>query len=97
MATLRVEHQIHDYESWQEAFDSFAGARTNAGVRSFAVRQPLDDPKYLMLDLEFATTDQAEAFATFLREHVWSAPSSSPALAGVPQTRILDLRRSETQ
>ena len=97
MATLRVEHQIHDYESWQEAFDSFAGARTNAGVRSFAVRQPLDDPKYLMLDLEFATTGQAEAFATFLREHVWSAPSSSPALAGVPQTRILDLRRNETQ
>ena len=97
MATLRVEHEIHDYESWQEAFDSFAEARKNAGVRSFAVRQPLDDPKYLMLDLEFATTDQAEAFATFLREHVWSAPSSSPALAGVPQTRILDLRRSETQ
>ena len=97
MATLRVEHEIHDYESWQEVFDSFAEARTNAGVRSFAIRQPWDDPKYLMLDLEFATTDQAEAFATFLREHVWSAPSSSPALAGVPQTRILDLRRSETQ
>lgn len=97
MVTLRVEHQIHDYESWQEAFDSFAGARTNAGVRSFAIRQPLDDPKYLMLDLEFATTGQAEAFASFLHEHVWSSPSSSPALAGVPQTRILDLRRSETQ
>jgi hypothetical protein len=97
MATLRVEHQIHDYESWQEVFDSFAEARTNAGVRSFAIRQPLDDPKYLMLDLEFATTGQAEMFASFLHEHVWSAPSSSPALAGVPQTRILDLRRSETQ
>jgi hypothetical protein len=97
MVTLRVEHEIHDYERWQEAFDSFAGARTNAGVRSFAVRQPLDDPKYLMLDLEFATAAQAEAFASFLREHVWSAPSSSPALAGAPQTRILDLRRSETQ
>ena len=37
------------------------------------------------------------AFATFLHQHVWSAPSSSPALAGAPQTRILDLRRSETQ
>jgi hypothetical protein len=97
MVTLRIEHEIHDYERWQQAFDSFAGARTNAGVRSFAVRQPLDDPKYLMLDLEFATTAQAEAFASFLHEHVWSAPSSSPALTGLPQTRILDLRRSETQ
>ena len=95
MATLRIEHAIYDYESWQEAFDSFAEARTNAGVRSFAVRQPMDDPKYLMLDLEFATAGQAEAFATFLHEHVWSSPASSPALAGAAQTRILDLRRSE--
>jgi hypothetical protein len=95
MATLRIEHAIRDYESWQEAFDSFAGARTKAGVRSFAIRQPTDDPKYLMLDLEFTTAGQAEAFATFLHEHVWSSPTSSPALAGTAQTRILDLRRSE--
>lgn len=95
MATLRIEHAIHDYESWQEAFDGFAAARTNAGVRSFAIRQPMNDPKYLMLDLEFATAGQAEAFASFLHEHVWSSPSSSPALAGAAQTRILDLRRSE--
>jgi hypothetical protein len=94
MATLRIEHAIHDYESWQQAFDSFATARTNAGVRSFAIRQPMNDPKYLMLDLEFATAGQAEAFASFLHEHVWSSPSSSPALAGAAQTRILDLRRS---
>lgn len=95
MATLRIEHEIHDYERWQEAFDSFAEARANAGVRSFAIRQPLDDPKYLMLDLEFPTAGQAEAFASFLQEHVWSSPTSSPALAGAAQTRILDLRRSE--
>jgi hypothetical protein len=95
MATLRIEHEIHDYESWHETFDSFAGARTNAGVRSFAIRQPVDDPKYLMLDLEFATTGQAEAFASFLHEHVWSSPASSPALAGAARTRILELRRSE--
>ena len=96
MATLRIEHPIHDYESWQQAFDSFAEARTNAGVRSFAIRQPMDDPKYLMLDLEFASTGQAEAFARFLHEQVWSSPTSSPALAGAAQTRILDLRQSGT-
>jgi hypothetical protein len=95
MATLRIEHEIHDYEGWRETFDSFAEARTNAGVRSFAIRQPIDDPKYLMLDLEFATTEQAQAFANFLHEHVWSSPASSPALAGAAHTRILDLRRSE--
>jgi hypothetical protein len=95
MATLRIEHAIHDYQTWQKAFDSFAQARTRAGVRSFAVRQPVNDPKYLMLDLEFDTAGQAEAFAEFLHQRVWSSPTSSPALAGAAQTQILDLRRSE--
>ena len=95
MATLRIEHAIHDYDAWQQAFDSFAEARMKAGVRSLAIRQPVDDPKYLMLDLEFDTAAQAEAFATFLHRRVWSSPTSSPALAGAAQTRILDLRRSE--
>jgi hypothetical protein len=95
MTTLRIEHAIHDYETWQRAFDSFAEARAKAGVRSFAIRQPVDDPKYLMLDLEFDTAGRAEAFASFLHEHVWSSPTSSPALAGAPQTRILGLVRRE--
>jgi hypothetical protein len=95
MITLRIEHAIHDYEIWQKAFDSFAEARANAGVRSFAIRQPADDPKYLMLDMEFGTAGQAEAFAEFLHQRVWSSPGSSPALAGAPQTRILDLVRRE--
>jgi len=94
MATLRIEHAIHDYRSWRKAFDSFAQARAKAGVRSFAIRQPTGDPKYLMLDLEFDTAERAEAFAQFLHQQVWSSPASSPALAGAPQTRVLDLVRT---
>jgi hypothetical protein len=91
MTTLRIEHAIHDYDIWRKAFDTFAEARSNGGVRSFAIRRPVDDPKYLMLDLEFETVGRAEAFADFLHQHVWSSPTSSPALAGAPKTRILDL------
>lgn len=94
MTTLRIEHAIHDFGTWQKAFDGFAEARTRAGVRSLAIRRPVDDPKYLMLDLEFDTAAQAEAFAGFLRQRVWSSPASSPGLAGTPQTRILDLVQS---
>jgi hypothetical protein len=95
MTTLRIEHAIHDYGVWQQAFDSFAEVRANAGVRGFAIRRPVDDPKYLMIDLEFGAAGQADAFAQFLHQHVWSSPESSPALAGAPQTRILDLVRRE--
>jgi hypothetical protein len=51
----------------------------------------VDDPQYLMLDLEFDSAGPAQTFADFLMQHVWSSPASSPGLAGVPQTRILDL------
>lgn len=95
MATLRIEHAIHDYETWQKAFDGFAQARAQAGVRSFAIRQPAGDPQYLMLDLEFDTQGQAESFAGFLHDRVWWSSTSSPALAGRPRTSILQLRRKE--
>src|SRR5260370_16228779 len=91
MTTLRIEHAISDFQLWKTAFDSFAQARANAGVRTFTIRQPVDDPRYLMLDLEFDSAGRAEAFAEFLQQHVWSSPTSSPGLIGTPQTRILDL------
>lgn len=91
MTTLRIEHAITDYPLWKKAFDGFAEARARAGVRSCAIRLPVDDPNYLMLDLEFDTAAAAERFAEFLVQHIWSSPASSPGLAGAPKTRILTL------
>ena len=91
MTTLRIEHAITDYQLWKKAFDGFAEARASAGVRGCAIRLPVDDPSYLMLDLEFDSADVAETFAEFLVQHVWSSPASSPGLASAPKTRILDL------
>jgi hypothetical protein len=90
--TLRIEHAIHDYDQWKAAFDRFTAVRANAGVRGHAIRGPVEDPTYLMLDLEFDTVDEAGAFAKFLEQQVWSSPESAPALAGVPRTRLLELR-----
>lgn len=95
MTTLRIEHAISDYPTWKGAFDRFADARQRADVRGFAIRRPADDQHYLMLDLEFDSAERAEAFGRFLTERVWSSPTSAPALAGVPRTRILDLVDSQ--
>ena len=94
MVTLRIEHAIHDYDTWQRAFDGFSDARAQAGVRSYTIRQPAGDRGLLTLDLEFDAAGQAEAFAAFLHERVWASPESSPALAGPPRTQVLDLRRA---
>ena len=43
-----------------------------------------------LVDLDFPTREQAERFLGFLESTVWASRDSSPALAGTPQTRILE-------
>ncbi|HET9519088.1 MAG TPA: hypothetical protein VFO77_15305 [Actinoplanes sp.] len=89
MPTLRIEHPITDYPTWRRAFDSFAGARQQAGVQQHRILRPIDDERYVSIDLDFPTVPAAEQFLAFLRTNVWSDPDRSPALAGAPVTRIL--------
>ena len=89
MNTLRIEHPITDYTAWKQAFDRFADLRQAAGVRSHVISRPVDDPHYVVADLEFDTAQEANAFLDTLRTRVWSTPTNSPALAGDPLTRIL--------
>jgi hypothetical protein len=90
MSTLHIEHGIVDFDLWKTAFDRFADLRRQAGVVAHRVQRPIDDPHYLVIDLDFDTPDRARAFAHILREKVWSSSENAPALAGTPQTRILE-------
>jgi hypothetical protein len=89
MPTLHIEHGIVDFDLWREAFDRFEELRTRSGVRAHRVQRPVDDPHYVVVDLDFDTVEEANAFADALREKVWSSRENAPALAGDPQTRIL--------
>lgn len=90
MATLHIEHAIVDFALWAGAFDRFADHRKRAGVVGERVRRPIDDPKYVVIDLDFSTAAEAEKFLEFLHSKVWSSRENSPALAGTPRTRILE-------
>ena len=89
MATLHIEHGIRDFATWKAAFDRFADKRTEAGVTAARIHQPVDDPRHIVLQLDFSTVEQARGFLTFLEQRVWSTPANSPALAGSPVARIL--------
>jgi hypothetical protein len=88
--TLHIEHPITDYDTWAAAFDSFADARSQAGVRNHRLQRPMGEPNYMVIDLDFDTTDQAEAFLGFLKSQVWAVPENSPGLGGAPRTMILE-------
>ena len=89
MVTLHIEHPITDYPTWRSAFDRFAPIRARSGVRDFRIQQPVDDPHYVVLDLDFATTAEAEGFLAFLRSEVWTSAENAPALAGTPEAKVL--------
>ena len=88
--TLHIEHPVTDYVTWKTAFDRFADVRSRSGVEAERVQQPVDDARYVVIDLDFATTAQAAAFLQFLTTEVWASPERSPALAGAPRTAILE-------
>jgi len=91
MAILHIEHAISDFAVWTTAFGRLAERRGSAGVRRERVCRPVDDPQYVLVDLDFPTVQQAQAFLRFLDESVWSSPSSSPALSGRPVGRVLSV------
>jgi hypothetical protein len=91
MATLHIEHAVTDFGTWSEAFGRFAGIRQQSGVLQERVQRPVDDPAYVVIDLDFGTASQAASFLAFLQANVWSSPGAAPALVGTPRTTILEL------
>jgi hypothetical protein len=92
MPSLLIEHPITDFATWSAAFGRFAPQRRAGGVRAEHVYQPVDDPRHVVITLDFAETAQAVAFLAFLTSQVWANPGASPALAGPPRTAILEDR-----
>lgn len=89
MATLHIEHAITDLPTWLGAFARFEEARQKAGVRTHRVSQPVDDDKYIYVELDFDSVEQATAFQRFLQTNVWASAQASPGLGGAPKSRVL--------
>lgn len=70
MYNLRIEHPVSSYEIWKKAFDSDPVGREKSGVRRYQILRAVDDPNYVIIDLEFDTQAQAEALLAAMRV-VW--------------------------
>jgi hypothetical protein len=79
MATLHVENQVHDYETWKTVFDKFDRERRARGMRSYRIVRGADDPNRVLVDMEFDSTTRAEEFREFLRG-VMATPQATAQL-----------------
>ena len=90
MYTLQIEHAIKDFGMWKAAFDRDPVNRVASGVTAHRISRPVDDPNYVVVELDFEGRDQAEALLANLQANVWNSSTVAPALQGAPKTRILE-------
>jgi len=88
MYVLRIEHPVPDFAGWKKAFDGDPIGRERSGVRRYRVSRPIDDEKYVLVDLEFDTSAQAEALLAALRA-VWGRVEGKVITS--PRARIVEV------
>ncbi len=71
MYKLCIEHPVPSYENWKRAFDSDPVGREKMRVRRYQILRPVDNPNYVMIQLEFDTASDADALLNAMRA-VWS-------------------------
>lgn len=86
---LMMRHPVADYDAWRRADDALDSERRRMGALSHAVYQSLDDPQDITVEIGFATTHAARAFAgsPHLRERMAAA-----GVAGTPEVWLVTER-----
>ena len=81
MAVLQIQHAVRDFGAWKRAFDSDPVGRDRGGVRRYRILRAADDPNFVVIELEFESAAEAEAFAGRLRE-LWGRVGDDLGLEG---------------
>ncbi|HMG66293.1 MAG TPA: hypothetical protein VK588_01360 [Chitinophagaceae bacterium] len=91
MTILRIEHVVPNFEGWRKAFDADPINRKKMGVKHYRIYRPIDDPNYVIIDLEFTDLKDARDTLLALRK-LWDKVEGTVMVN--PQTRILDIAES---
>lgn len=93
MYTLCIEHPVPNYENWKRAFDSDPVGREKMKVRHYQILRPLDNPAYVMINLEFDTASDAQALLTVMRA-VWERVEGT--IMTNPKVQIVEVVETKT-
>jgi hypothetical protein len=87
MPILHIEHPVGDFDTWKKtAFDADPIGRAKSGVRRYSILRSADDPNFVIVELEFATKQEAERMHGALRK-LWQNPLVQ---IGGPTVRIME-------
>jgi len=92
MFIVQIEHPVPNFDAWKQAFDSDPVGRERSGVRRYQVLRPIDNPNYVMIDLDFDSARAAEAFLAAMRE-VWRRVEGT--IIESPRVQIVEVVESK--
>jgi len=92
MIVLRIEHKVLNFDGWKEAFDNDPINRKKMGVKRYRIFQPIDDPNYAIVDLEFESISEVRTTLEALQK-MW--PKVEGTIMIGPQTKILNIVESK--
>jgi hypothetical protein len=84
MVTVINTHEVSDFNTWKQIFDSGAENRSRAGVNVRNVYRDTDNVNKVTVVSEMADTEMARAFIANLR------PILAKAATSVPEFMILE-------
>ncbi|HET9826750.1 MAG TPA: hypothetical protein VFP87_15525 [Chitinophagaceae bacterium] len=88
MPILQIEHAVPSFEGWKKAFDNDPVGRQQGGVLSYRIARKVDDPNFVIIELEFKSVNEAENFHSKLKK-LWGTVEGS--VMRNPQARIIDI------
>jgi hypothetical protein len=87
---LRVEHPVIDFNAWRSSFERYDDLRQQHGVHQYTILRPVDDPHYVVIDVELGSRTHAEMLLAAL-QRVWGDVAGKVLPTDVrPRARILD-------
>jgi hypothetical protein len=93
MIILQLEHPVANFDGWKKAFENDPIGRQRGGVVRYNILKKIDDPNYVIINLEFEQQEQAESFLELLKQ-LWGKVEGS--VMNRPQARILQLIEAKT-
>ena len=91
MPILQIEHPVSNFEGWKKSFDSDPVGRQQGGVRRYKISRRIDNPNFVIIDLEFDKLSDAETFLSSLR-NLWRSVEGK--VMNNPQARIIEVVES---
>jgi quinol monooxygenase YgiN len=91
MVHVLVRHKVSDYNRWKETFDSHLNTRKRAGELGFRLFHATDDPRDIVVLLDWQTVDEARKFMD--SDELRSAMTKA-GVVGSPEIQYLEDART---